>query len=85
MNLTNKLSTVQDVFEQNGYHDWYALLPTKVNSTSPELKCTFVNFKERRKAAITIDESWFEDLSGTNPLPNLFVLPLPTAAASPWS
>jgi hypothetical protein len=60
MNRPNKLRTLQDVLEENGYSDWYALLPTKVSSTS-DLKCTFVNFKERRKVAIQIPETWFQD------------------------
>ena len=60
MNRTNKLHTLQDVLEENGYSEWYALLPTKVRSTS-DLECTFVNFKERRKAMIEISEAWFQD------------------------
>jgi hypothetical protein len=60
MNRPNKLRTLQDLLEENGYSDWYALLPTKVSLTS-DLKCTFVNFKERRKAAIEIPERWFQD------------------------
>lgn len=60
MNRPNKLRTLQDLLEENGYCEWYALLPTKVSSTS-DLKCTFVNFKERRKAAIEIPEAWFRD------------------------
>src|SRR5687767_1057948 len=60
MNRPNKLRTLQDLLEENGYSGWYALLPTRVSSTS-DLKCTFVNFKERRKAAIEIPETWFQD------------------------
>jgi hypothetical protein len=59
MNRPNKLHTLEDLLEENGYYDWYAL-PTKVSSTS-DLKCTFVNFKKRRKAAIEIPEAWFQD------------------------
>jgi hypothetical protein len=60
MNRPNKLHTLQDVLEENGYAEWYALLPTKVSSTR-DLKCTFVNFKERRKAMIEISEAWLQD------------------------
>ena len=60
MNRPNNLRTLQDLLEENGYSEWYALLPTKGSSTS-DLKCTFVNFKERRKAAIEIPEAWFRD------------------------
>ena len=60
MNRPNKLRTLQDLLEENGYSEWYALLPTKATSTS-DLKCTFANFKERRKAAIEIPEAWFQD------------------------
>jgi hypothetical protein len=60
MNRPNRLRTLQDLLEENGYCEWYALLPTKVSSTS-DLKCTFVNFKERRKAAVEIPEAWFQD------------------------
>jgi hypothetical protein len=60
MNRPNKLRTLQDLLEENGYCDWYALLPTKVGSTG-DLKCTFVNFKNKRKAAIEIPEVWFHD------------------------
>jgi hypothetical protein len=60
MNRPNNLRTLQDLLEENGYSEWYALLPTKGSSIS-DLKCTFVNFKERRKAAIEIPEAWFRD------------------------
>jgi hypothetical protein len=60
MNRPINLRTLQELLEENGYSEWYALLPTKVSSTS-DLKCTFANFKERRKAAIDIPESWFQD------------------------
>ena len=60
MNRPINLRTLQELLEENGYSEWYALLPTKVSSTS-DLKCTFVNFKERRKAAIEIPERWFQD------------------------
>jgi hypothetical protein len=60
MNRPNNLRTLQDLLEENGYSEWYALLPTKVSSTS-DLKCTFVNFKRKRKAAIEIPEAWFDD------------------------
>jgi hypothetical protein len=60
MNRPNNLGTLQDLLEENGYSEWYALLPTKVSSTS-DLKCTFANFKERRKAAIEIPAAWFQD------------------------
>lgn len=68
INLANKLGTLQDVLEKNGYSDWHALLPTKVSPTSPQLKCVFVNFKERRKAAVEIHEAWFQDLEQYKPI-----------------
>jgi hypothetical protein len=61
VNLPNKLGTLQELLEENGYCDWYALLPTKVSPTSADVKCIFVNFKERRKAAVEIPEKWFQD------------------------
>jgi hypothetical protein len=60
MNRPIKLRTLQELLEENGYYDWYALLPTKVSSTS-DLKCTFVNFKNKRKATIHIPETWLHD------------------------
>src|SRR5687767_15561870 len=60
MNGPHKLRTLQDLLEENGYYEWYALLPTKVSSTS-DLKCTFVNFKKKRKATIEIPEALFQD------------------------
>jgi hypothetical protein len=67
MNYPNKLRTLQDLLEENGYSEWYALLPTKGSSTS-DLKCTFVNFKERRKAAIEIPRAWFQDPAHYKPI-----------------
>jgi hypothetical protein len=61
MNLPNKLGTLQEFLEENGYDDWYALFPTKVSPTSADVKCIFINFKERRKAAVEIPEMWFQD------------------------
>jgi hypothetical protein len=60
MNRPINLRTLQELLEENGYSDWYALLPTAVSSPG-DLKCTFVNFKHRRKAAIEIPEAWFQD------------------------
>jgi hypothetical protein len=60
MNRPSNLGTLQDLLEENGYSEWYALLPTKVSSSS-NLNCTFVNFKKKRKAAIEIPEAWFQD------------------------
>jgi hypothetical protein len=34
---------------------------TRVAPTSAQLKCVFVKFRLRRKAAIDIDEVWFDD------------------------
>jgi hypothetical protein len=61
MNLPNKLGTLQNLLDENGYCGWYALLPAKVSPTSAQLKCIFVNFKERRKAAVEIREAWLQD------------------------
>jgi hypothetical protein len=60
MNRPSKLRTLQDLLEENGHSEWYALLPTKASSAN-DLKCTFVNFKHRRKAAIEIPGAWFQD------------------------
>jgi hypothetical protein len=61
VNLPNKLGTLQEFLEENGYDDWYALFPTKASPASADVKCIFVNFKERRTAAVEIPEKWFRD------------------------
>jgi hypothetical protein len=66
MNLPNQRNMLQDILQEYGYCDWYAMEPGKLNPVSQHMKCMFVNFKERRKAQVGIPKEWFHHPDGYN-------------------